>query len=111
MREDLKTANPLSEKVNCVNEDRWEGNIYLPKYELNAYDESTKTPSLSYLVGNINHISIPICIDTGAGRSLLSLETWEKINENDQLELKKNKERDLRQSMARVLLATDIGNR
>ena len=45
-------------------------------------------PTLSYLVGNIRNINIPICIDTGAGKSLMSLETWNKINANNNFELK-----------------------
>ena len=43
---------------------------------------------MAYLVGNINTIPVPICIDTGAGKSLMSLETWNRINANNKLSLK-----------------------
>ena len=64
------------------------GDIYLPKFENNCYDETADMPSMAYLVGFINNINVPICLDTGAGRSLMNYETWRKINADDQLELK-----------------------
>ena len=88
MREDSEIRIPLAGGVNCVNEDKWGGDIYLPQHENNVYDETMDTPSMGYLVGYINSISIPICIDTGAGKSLMSSETWRKINANGELELK-----------------------
>ena len=88
MIEDDDTWHPLQEGVNCVSEDKWGGNIQLPKYENLSYDELTDTPSMAYVVGYLNAISLPICLDTGAGKSLMSLESWSKINANDTLELK-----------------------
>ena len=86
--EDTAPDIPFRNRVNCVNEDKWGGDIYLPKYENKVYDETADTPSMAYLVGYTNTINLPICLDTGAGRSLMNFETWRKINANDQLELK-----------------------
>ena len=88
MIEDAAPNIPLTNRVNCVNEDKWGGDIYLPKFENNSYDETADMPSMAYLVGFTNNINVPICLDTGAGRSLMNYETWRKINADDQLELK-----------------------
>ena len=74
--------------MNSVGECRWTGDLYLPHYENLTYDEFEQTPSLAYLVGFINKVTIPICLDTGAGKSLMSQETWEKINLRGELKLK-----------------------
>ena len=77
----------LSNRVNCKGEDDWEGNVYLPKYENHLYDESAKTLSVAYLVGYFDSISFPICLDTGAGKSLMSSETFKRINHEGLLQL------------------------
>ena len=88
MIEDSETRVPFTSNVNCVNEDKWGGDIYLPKHENNVYDETAETPSMAYLVGYSHNIHFPLCLDTGAGRSLMNFETWKKINAYDKLELK-----------------------
>ena len=88
MIEDSGQRHPFEVGVNCVSEDEWGGDIYLPKYEKLEYDETAETPSMAYMVGYSNTISFPICVDTGAGKSLMNWETWAKINANDTLELK-----------------------
>ena len=60
----------------------------MPKYENEFYDELARTPSLGYLVGRINSVAIPICMDTGAGKSLMSMDTWRKVNTNGSMDLK-----------------------
>ena len=85
--EDTVTCTPLN-KRNYFDEDKWEGNMYLPKYENSCYEETADMPSRAYLVGYSNSIRVPLCLDTGAGKSLMSFEMWRKINAKDQLELK-----------------------
>ena len=53
-----------------------------------VYDETEQTPSLAYVIGYINKVTVPICLDTGAGKSLMNKETWEKINLRGELKLK-----------------------
>ena len=83
MIEDSGLRHPFQVGVNCVSEDEWGGDIYLPKYEKLEYDETAETPSMAYMVGYSNTISFPICVDTGAGKSLMNGETWAKINANE----------------------------
>ena len=55
----------------------------MPQFINNVYDERAEVPSLSYIVGYISHTTFPICLDTGAGKSLMNGEMWRKINADD----------------------------
>ena len=71
-----------------MSDDSWEGDRFLPKYENSLYDEMADTPSMSFLVGQFNTISFPICLDTGAGKSLMNAETFRRIDHEGSLQLK-----------------------
>ena len=74
--------------TGCFEEDKWSGNVNLPQYVNTSYDETKEVPSLGYIIGHANTISFPMCIDTGATRSLISSDLWKRLNANNLYELK-----------------------
>ena len=70
-----------------MNDSKWGEDIYLPQIVNNFYDETANMPSLGYIIGYANSNAFPVCIDTGAGKSLMKEEIWTKINANKKYEL------------------------
>ena len=79
VRGDSNQTEPFQHSNNCLDENEWGGNLFLPQHVNNFFDETSEVPSLGYVIGHINAISFPIAIDTGAGKSLLNEETWKII--------------------------------
>ena len=85
---DSVQEDPFTYGVNCFEEDKWGGNTFLPQYVNTSYDETEEVPSLGYIIGHANTISFPVCIDTGATKSLMSSDLWKRINATNIYELK-----------------------
>ena len=88
VRGDSNQTEPFQHSINCLDENEWGGNLFLPQHVNNFFDETAEVPSLGYVIGHINAISFPIAIDTGAGKSLLNEEIWRKINITNKYELR-----------------------
>ena len=82
---DSAQNNPFT---TCFEDDKWIGNVHLPQYLNTSYDETEEVPSLGYIIGHANMISFPMCIDTGATRSLISSDLWKRLNAKNRCELK-----------------------
>ena len=73
--------------VGCINPGPSEGNPGLPLVTDLEYDYVGRQPQQCYLIACINLANIALAVDTGASKSLLSLETWKKIDRHKKLEL------------------------
>lgn len=73
--------------MGCVNPGPSEGDMDLPVVTDLEYEYAGKLPQQCYVIACINKANIALAVDTGASKSLLSIDTWKKIKRQGSLEL------------------------